>query len=181
MQKALLIFIGVLLPTILVSQSRHAQIKTELAHLSTYVGNWNVESKFTSRSGNTRIERGTYRLRWALDSTYIQWEAELTNIGTDRRRCFLSMVTYDPTSEDYVQTYFYSRRPNKITVNGTFDRVEGSFVTQTVLTLSDGTREDLRNVLSMETADRAVSRAWASFDGGKEVNNATAVWTRIRK
>ncbi len=166
-------------PESLSAQTRHDQIKAQLKQLTTLVGNWEVASRFESRSGKVRMEEGSAQISWALDSTYFQWSAQLVNVETGRKRKYISWITFDTQEEAYRQTFLYSRTDNIITNHGKWDPASRTLTSFLSLILSDGTKELLRTELSLLDPNLLVSRSYAKFDDAAEVNNMEMTLKRI--
>lgn len=161
------------------AQSKHQQIKSALGAISNIIGRWNVESEFTPRTGNPVNEKGTYNIEWALDSTYIQWSAQMTNTSTGRVRQFQSWITYKVEDAQYHQIYFYTRTDRQIVTTGTFDINKRKLITTTTFTLPDGVTEVLRSEVSLNNNQEIEQSSYASFDQAPEIHNYQAKWMRI--
>ncbi len=179
MKPAFLVIATLLLTNSLCAQSRHDQIKAQLKQLTTLVGNWEVASRFESRSGEVRMEEGSAQISWALDSTYFQWSAQLVNVETGRQRKYISWITFDTKEEAYRQTYLYSRTDNIITNHGEWDPASQTLTSSLSLVLSDGTNELLRTELSLLDPNVLVSLSYAKFDDAEEVNNMQMTLKRM--
>lgn len=160
------------------AQSAHEEIKGRLKVISSLLGNWTTESRYESRTGQVSIEKGSARISWALDSTYLQWTAETTNTETGRQREHISWITFDKEKNAYRQTYLYSRSANVIIEYGQWEPETKIFSTEVTLNLPDGTIEQLRNEISFKDSDKLVYESWAKFDDAEAVNNFTHKMTR---
>ena len=162
------------------AQSTHQEIKTRMKPFSEMIGEWHEESTYENREGKVSEEEGTISIAWALDSTYLRWEARITSKETGRQRQYSSWITYDTALGQYRQIYLYSGSANVITEYGQWVEAGIIFTTTTVLNLPDGTTERLRNALLMQGRDKILYLSWASFDDAPEVNNYKSTLTRMK-
>ena len=129
------------------AQSTNQEIKMKMKPFSEMIGEWHEESSYENREGKVSGEEGTISIAWALDSTYLRWEARITSKETGRKRQYSSWITYDTEQGQYRQIYLYSGSANVITEYGQWVEAGTVFTTTTVLNLPDGTTERLRNAL----------------------------------
>lgn len=167
-------------PATIFAQSKHEKIKAQLKLIDRLVGKWEVETEYTSRTGEVRKEQGIYEVSWALDSTYLKWTGHLTNPETGRQWEYISWLTFDSEKEAYRQTYLYSRSANIITEYGHFDSAVKTLITTTTLHLPDGVTERLRNEVNLSKPDELTYLGFAKFDDAEEVNNFKVVMRRKR-
>jgi hypothetical protein len=94
--------------------------------LQVLAGAWSADVVFHDRQApdhNTR-QVGNYVVSWALNDTYLRWESERHNpTDTLKKQRMLTMLTYNPDSPRYEQTYFYSGSPMNLPEYGMYDRV----------------------------------------------------------
>ncbi|HYJ38908.1 MAG TPA: DUF1579 family protein [Chitinophagaceae bacterium] len=135
------------------AQSRADTIKLKMKKLQSFIGIWEANTTFHLRDGKTNDEIGTYTISWALDSTYQQWNLELENETSQKKRYLMMLVTYNTDSSRYEVNYFYNGSPTRIFETGTVtDRSE--FLTSAFLPLSDGKQiERIRTVTRMTSAN----------------------------
>lgn len=163
------------------AQTRHAKIKNKMKLLKTLLGNWDVESEFTARSGNVRREKGVYEISWALDSTYFKWSGQLTNIKSKKKRKFICWITFDDKKNTFKQIFMYSKSATQIIALGRLDSTSLTYITHTKFQLSDGVTEILRNEISLKNPNQLEFKTWAKFDDALEVNNLNSILTRIKE
>ncbi len=163
-----------LLVSLGMAQSKHEQIKSQMALLSPLLGSWEVTARFEARSGKVRNETGTYHIDWALDSTYFQWKGEFT-YGEGKQRQFMCWITYDIDKGAYKQLFMYSKSARQIAVEGSFNQDTEVYTTKTTISHSDGTTEWLRSEWPLNSSGKITQTSYARFgQGGEEVMNYIA-------
>ena len=154
MSRVIILFIA----SFILVKATHAQtkadtIKLKMKKLQSFIGIWEANTTFHHRDGKTNEEIGTYTISWALDSTYQQWNLELENETSQKKRFLMMLVTYNTDSSRYEVNYFYNGSPTRVFETGTVtDRYE--FLTSALLSFSDGKeKEHIRTVTRMTSAN----------------------------
>src|SRR5215467_8109905 len=107
----LLILAGITFFSSTSAQSPSVLIKVNMKKLDGFVGIWSAKTIFHLKDGKTTTETGSYNISWTLDSCYQQWNLELQNDITKRKRYMMMLVTFNPDSSRYEINYFYSGWP----------------------------------------------------------------------
>ena len=127
------------------SQSAHdvPSIYAHMEKLRPLVGNWTVVAEFHDRDGGVSYDDGVYAITPALDGSYLQIAATLWTRGRpEQRHGFLAFVTYNPVTQSYDSTYFYTRWAMRVMETGVFDDASHQFRTNAFIPKEDGIRDE---------------------------------------
>jgi hypothetical protein len=104
-----------------------------------------------------------------LDKTYFQWEVERhPKNEPGKSRSFLVFTTFNPRSNRYDQTYFYSRWAIRVTETGEFDDAKREFRTTAFIPLEDDVHdENVRTVLKFADPDHATYTHYSRYSHEK--------------
>jgi hypothetical protein len=126
-------------------------VKAKMRELAGFVGTWDARTTFHGRNGTPDShEVGTYTISWALDSTYLQWTISLG------RRSMLILLTYNPVSARYEQTYFYNGSALRVFETAEYDSVAREFRTVAFIPREDGVRDEHVHTTTKFLADTAI-------------------------
>jgi len=150
------------------AQSPSGLRKMNMRKLGGFVGVWNAKTIFHLRDGRTTTETGIYNVSWTLDSCYQQWNLELQNDSTNRKRSMLILVTFNPDSSRYEVNYFYASSAMKVFEIGKVNS-DNEFLTTAFVPLEDGKHdENVRTITKLITADKIQYLHFSRFDYEKE-------------
>lgn len=168
----------VLLSVTAEGQSPDPLIKSKMKELRGMIGTWDVETKMISTNGKVVDEKGTYEIKWALDSTYLLLEGDLRSSASGRIRKFVCWTTFDKSKERYRNIYLYSGTSFSVEETGAFDADSKKLRTTATLSLGDGRTELLRTELEIKTKDLMIFNSWSRFGEEKEFNDFQAIIRR---
>lgn len=158
-KKTMAIAILALISTATMARSEpghYEKILAGMAKLAPLAGKWNAVWKFHDKDGVTELV-GTHTIKPVLDGTYLQWEVERhPKNEPGKSRAFLVFTTFNPRSNRYDQTYFYSRWALRVTETGDFDEAKAEFRTTAFIPLEDDVHdENVRTVLKFADPNHA--------------------------
>src|SRR6185436_11775153 len=92
------------------SQKSLQVLRQNISALAPLAGDWQVSAREIAPDGRATPLHGTYKISWALDSTYIRIAASLEEDASHKKRGFECLITYNPDSSQYEFSYFYTRQ-----------------------------------------------------------------------
>ena len=132
--------------------------------LNGFVGTWNAKTIFHLKDGKSMTETGTYRVSWTLDSCYQQWNLELQNDSTKKKRYMMILMTYNNDSLRYELNYFYAGWPIKVFETGTLNS-DNEFLTSAFIPLEDGKHDEhVRTITKLTTPGELHYQHFSRFD-----------------
>jgi len=155
----LLIVFTCSLPIAAQGRANDAQaILSNMNHLKSLVGTWSAVAEFHSKDGNIAYDLGIYHISFVLENTYLQWEVELHDKNDpSKHHSFLMFITYNPVTEKYDSTYFYSHSALRVTEAGEYDDNSKEYRTTTFIPLEDGVRdENVRTITRLNDGNKIV-------------------------
>jgi hypothetical protein len=121
----------------------YAKIREAMKKLSPLVGKWRAVALFPQSDGSVTENDGTYDIGWVLEDTYLEYRVELHRKGDpSRHHGFIMYVTYNPRTQQYDSTYFYTRWAIRVTETGEYDAVTREFRTKAFIPLEDGVHDE---------------------------------------
>jgi hypothetical protein len=162
---------------------QYPKIRAGMSKLAPLVGKWRAAAKFYDSDGVTE-EVGAYSISSVLDDTYLQWEVELHHKENPKRsHSFIIYVTFNPMSNQYDSTYFYSRWALRVTETGEYDDATQEFRTKAFIPLEDGVHdENVRTTTSLKDPDKIVYKHYSRYSHEQaERLNLEITLTRITK
>jgi hypothetical protein len=160
---------------------QYPKIRAGMSKVAPLIGKWRAAANFYDSEGVTE-EVGTYSISSVLDDTYLQWEVELHNKENPKRRhSFIIFVTFNPMSNQYDSTYFYSRWALRVTETGEYDDAAKEFRTRAFIPLEDGVHdENVRTITSLKDPNKVVYKHYSRYSHEKaERLNLEITLTRI--
>jgi hypothetical protein len=160
---AALIF-AVLGTTAAAQEDQHANIRQGLNKLMPLIGTWNATWRFHRTDGVTE-ELGIHSISFVLDDTYLQWKIERhRKENPERSRSSLIYTTFNPRSNEYEQTYFYSGSALRVTETGEYDDAKHQFKTTAFVPLEDGVHdENVRTITDLSDRNRVVYTHYSRY------------------
>ena len=145
--------------------AEYAKIREQMKSLSPLIGTWDSVWRFHDQSGVTEYV-GTYSIASVLDDTYLQWNVEHhSKEHPERQRSFITYTTFDPRSDRYEQTYFYSGSALRVTEAGTYDSQSKEFKTTAFIPLEDGVHdENVRTITDLRDPNRIVYTHYSRYN-----------------
>jgi len=114
-----------------------------MAKLRPLIGTWKAVIDFHARDGSVNPEAADYLIRPVLDGTYLEWDVTVYPVSNPRTpHSFMIMTTYNPETQKYDQTYFYSRQSLRVTETGDFDDARHEYTTVAFVPREDGVRDE---------------------------------------
>jgi hypothetical protein len=164
---------------------RAQTIKDRMRDVSALVGSWEATYAFHSGQGlgHDTQEVGTQVVTWALDSTYLKSETERHRSDDPHsRRLQLWLLTWNPDSSRYEQSYFYSGSPLKVFEFGEYSAERREFSTRAFIPLEDGVRnEHVRTVTHIRSSDEITYEHYSRYsDEAVERNDLTITFRRVK-
>lgn len=149
-------------------QRQYPRIREAMSRLEPLVGKWDAAATFHDADGSTE-EVGTYSIRPVLDDTYLEWQVELHHKGDPKRsHSFIVYLTFNPTTNHYDATYFYSRWALRVTETGEWDEAKREFRTRAFIPLEDGVHdENVRTSTSLKDPARIVHKHYSRYSHQK--------------
>lgn len=140
----------------------YARIREGMKKLAPLIGQWRAAVTFHDEDGITR-EEGTYKVSSVLDDTYLELEVERHRPEhPERRQRMLTFITFNPKSNEYETTYFYSRWATRVTETGLFDDAAREFRTKAFIPLEDGVNDEtVRTITTFKDPTRVVHRHYS--------------------
>ena len=147
----------------------YAKIREGLSKLTPLVGKWNAVALFHSGDKVTEQD-GTYDIGWALDETYLEFRVQLHRKNDPSRpHGFIIYLTYNPATQQYESTYFYTRWALRVSETGTFDAASKQFRTTAFIPREDGVHdENVRTISDLKNPNKIVYTHYSRY------NNETA-------
>jgi hypothetical protein len=159
MKKTSLYIVALVLSAFIIEcpalDDEHQKSIDGVAKLARLVGKWYAVARFHDK--DRIIENvGTYTIAYVLDHTYLQWEVELHNKDNPKRsQSWVIFTTFNPATNQYNQTYFYSNWAQRVTESGEYDDATKEYKTSALVPLEDGVHdESVRTVTSLKEPDR---------------------------
>jgi hypothetical protein len=83
------------------------------------------------------------KVSWTLDDSYLQVRAEHhPRENPSRHHAYITFITYDPITRQYIGTFFYGRSALRVTESGQFDERTHALLTSALIPLEDGKRDE---------------------------------------
>jgi hypothetical protein len=161
-------------------EAEYAKIRGELRKLAPMVGSWDTVWSFYDKDGVTR-ETGTTQVSYVLDETYLELVIDRHNPANPaRHKKMITFITYNPRSQRYDVTYFYSRWALRVTETGDYDDEDQELRTRALIPLEDGKRdENVRTITSFRDPNRLVHNHYSRYaDEETERRDLEIVMTR---
>ena len=149
MKKTSFYLVALVLSAIIIEcpalEDEHQKSIDGVAKLAPLVGKWHAVASFHDK--DRIIENiGTYTIAYVLDHTYLQWEVELHNKDNPKRsQSWVIFTTFNPATNQYNQTYFYSNWAQRVTESGEYDDATKEYKTSALVPLEDGVRSECWN------------------------------------
>jgi hypothetical protein len=147
------------LPSLAQGRADDAQtILTNMSYLKPWVGTWKVVAEFHQKDGTLAYDFGTYKVDYTLEGTYLQLQVELHDKDDPRRRhSFLTFITYNPVTQKYDTTFFYSRWALRVMETGEYDAKSKEFRTAAFIPLEDGEHdENVRTITKLGDRNKII-------------------------
>jgi hypothetical protein len=157
-----------------------ARIHEGMSKLAPMVGKCRATAIFHDGDKLTEND-GTYDVEWALEDTYIECHVELhREDDPSHHHSFVIYITYNPASQHYDSTYFYSRWARRVTESGDYDAAKQEFKTQAYIPLEDGVRnENVHTVTHLQDPNKIVYTHYSRYDNeSAECMNVEITLTR---
>ncbi|MGD0142164.1 MAG: DUF1579 family protein [Rhizomicrobium sp.] len=154
-----------------------------MARLRPLIGTWKAAIDFHGRDGSVSPETADYVVRPVLDGTYLEWDVTVYPASDPGKpHSFMIMTTYNPETQKYDQTYFYSRQAMRVTETGDFDDVRHEYNTVAFVPREDGVRdESVRTVTRFRDDGRVEYWHYSRYSDEKlDLMNFHATLTRVR-
>jgi hypothetical protein len=142
----------------------YAKIREGMSKLTPLVGKWSAVALFHDGDKVTENE-GTWEIGWALEDTYLEYRVAMHRKGDpSHHNGFISYVTYNPRTQQYDVTYFYTRSAIRVTETGVYDEKTKQFRTQAFIPLEDGTRdENVRSINDLSDPNKIVNTHYSRY------------------
>ncbi|HEY6931267.1 MAG TPA: DUF1579 family protein [Thermoanaerobaculia bacterium] len=152
----------VLAAPVFADDAEYARIREGMKKLAPLMGQWRAAVTFHDEDGITR-EEGTYEVSSVLDDTYLEIEVERHRPEhPSRRQRMLTFITFNPKSNEYETTDFYSRWATRVTETGLFDDAAREFRTKAFIPLEDGVNDEaVRAITTFKDPNRIVHRHYS--------------------
>jgi Protein of unknown function (DUF1579) len=147
-----LLFCGAQPTVVCADEAEYLKIKEGMKKLAPLIGKWDSVWRFRDKDGNVTEQIGTYAISSVLDDSYLKWEVE-HHPRDNPKRChsFIIFTTFNPRSNHYDETYFYSRWALRVTETGEFDDQAREFSTKAFIALEDGVHdENVRTITNLK-------------------------------
>jgi hypothetical protein len=135
----------------------YPRIREEMAKLAPFVGNWSAVALFHDDKTITEND-GTWEIRWALENTYLEFRVAMHRKGDpSHHNGFVRFITYNPRTQQYDCTYFYTRWAGRVTETGVYDETTKQFRTKAFVPLEDGVHdENVRTIENLSDPNKIV-------------------------
>ena len=143
----------------------HQKTIDGIAKLAPLVGKWHAVARFHDK--DRIIENiGTYTISYVLDNTYLRWEVELHNKDNPKRsQSWVIYTTFNPGTNQYNQTYFYSNWAQRVTESGEYDDETREYKTRALVPREDGAHdESVRTITSLKDPDRITYNHFSRYN-----------------
>lgn len=140
-------------------------IFSNMSYLKPLVGAWRAVAEFHEKDGSLTYDLGSYKISIVLDGTYLQWEVELHDKDDpSKHHSFLNFTTYNPVTNKYDSTYFYSHWALRVTEIGEYDDKSKEFRTTAYIPLEDGVHdENVRTITSLSDHNKIVYEHYSRY------------------
>jgi hypothetical protein len=141
-----------------------AKIREGMSKLAPLVGKWSAVALFHDGDKVTEND-GTWEIRWALEDTYLEFRVAMHRKGDPSHHSgFITYVTYNPRTQQYDGTYFYTRSAFRVTETGVYDEKTKQFRTQAFIPLEDGVHdENVRSINDLSDPNKIVQTHYSRY------------------
>jgi hypothetical protein len=142
----------------------YAKIREGMSKLVPLVGKWSAVALFHDGVKVTEND-GTWEIRWALEDTYLEYRVAMHRKGDpSHHNGFITYVTYNPRTQQYDVTYFFTRSAIRVTETGAYDEKTKQFRTQALIPLEDGIHdENVRSINDLSDPNKIVHTHYSRY------------------
>ena len=142
----------------------YAKIREGMSKLVPLVGKWSAVALFHDGDKVTEND-GTWEIRWALEDTYLEYRVTMHRKGDpSHHNGFITYVTYNPRTQQYDVTYFFTRSAIRVTETGVYDEKTKQFRTQALIPLEDGIHdENVRSINDLSDPNKIVHTHYSRY------------------
>jgi hypothetical protein len=135
----------------------YAKIREAMSKLAPFVGQWNAVALFHDDTTITEND-GTWEIRWALEDTYLEFRVAMHRKGDpSHHHGFVTFITFNPRTQQYDVTYFYTRWAGRVTETGIYDEKARQFITKAFIPLEDGVHdENVRTINDLSNPNKII-------------------------
>jgi Protein of unknown function (DUF1579) len=144
--------------------ANYAKIREGMSKLAPLVGKWSAVALFHDGDKITEND-GTWEINWALEDTYLEFRDAMHRKGDlNHHNGYITYVTYNPRTQQYDLTYFYTRSALRVTETGVYDEKTKQFRTQAFVPLEDGVRdENVRSIYDLIDPNKIVETHYSRY------------------
>jgi Protein of unknown function (DUF1579) len=123
--------------------SDFTKIHEAMSKLAPFVGKWDAVAIFHNRDGTVVENDGIWEINWALEETYLEFHVAMHRKGDPtHHNGFVTFITYNPRTEQYDLTYFYTHSALRVSETGVWDEKTKHLLTKAFIPLEDGVRDE---------------------------------------